>query len=149
MKNKKNIILVVCFVVVALISFYAGSKFAGVKNTAQQNSGGFVRGGTTNGAPRGMRSGGFVNGQILSKDANSITVQLSSFGQSSGATQVQQGSKIVFYTNKTSVMKTTDGTLDDLVIGKNISVTGAANPDGSVNAESIQIRPVVPTKPQQ
>jgi len=155
MKNKKIVGLVIAFIVVAGISFYAGSKFGGNSNPAPmaQNGNGFARaGGATNGAgtQRGARAGGgFVSGQIVSKDATSITVQLNAVGSQNGTanTQTQEGSKIVFYTNGTAIMETTDGTVDDLAVGKNISVTGTANPDGSVNAQSIQIRPAAPAKP--
>ena len=146
MQNKKTIGLVICFVVVALISFYAG-KSVGAKNVSSlaQNAGGFTRNGM-GGGQRAMRGGGFVGGQIIAKDATSITVQLNTpasgpNGQN-GAGQTQgTGSKIVFYTGSTNIMKTTDGTVDDLAIGKQVSITGTANPDGSVNAQSIQIRP--------
>ena len=114
-----------------------------------------MRNGGTPGGTRGTRvGGGFVGGQIIAKDATSITVQLKALGgqngPNSGATQTQgQGSKIVFYTNGTNVMKTTDGTANDLIVGKDITVTGTANPDGSVNAQSIQIRPTTPAQPTQ
>ncbi len=37
-------------------------------------------------------------------------------------------------------MKTVDGTLADLEVGKQVTVTGDQNPDGSVNAKSVQVR---------
>jgi hypothetical protein len=39
------------------------------------------------------------------------------------------------------VLKTTAGTSNDLVVGTNVSVQGTANPDGSVSAQIISIRP--------
>ena len=155
MKNKKTIMLVIGFVVVAIISFYIGTKSAGGQNTnsVAQGANGFARNGAMGGGQRGMRNGGgFVSGQIVSKDANSVTVQLNQTGSQNGQNganvQTQQGSKIVFYTDKTNVMKTIDGALTDLVIGKEVSINGTANSDGSVNANSIQIRPTS-TQPKQ
>ena len=153
MKNKKTVGLVIGFIIVAGISFYAGGKFTSNSGPAPmaQNGNGFTRNGAgANGGQRGMRAGGgFVSGQIVSKDATSITVQLSPMGGQNGSTntQTQEGSKIVFYTNGTNVMKTTNGTIDDLTVGKDISVTGTANSDGSVSAQSIQIRPATPVAP--
>ena len=160
MKNKKMISLVVGFVVVALVFFLIGSSYGkgkalvvgNVGQLGQMRSGG-TGGGFTGGQRGGRAGGGNVFGTILSKDANSITVELRSMGPNNGTAQnVAQGSgsKIVFYTNKTIVAKTVDGTLADLVVGKAVSVSGTANPDGSVNADSIQLRtvPVVQVKTQ-
>ncbi|MES2023154.1 MAG: hypothetical protein V4439_00535 [Patescibacteria group bacterium] len=135
-KNKKIVGLVLCAVILAVVSFYAGMRYGGNNvqaaiNSRGQNFGqyGGMNGGM-NGGMRGMRSGGgFVNGEILSKDAQSITVK----------TQ-DGGSKIVFYTDKTTVMKTVEGAVSDLVVGVKVAIIGVANSDGSVNANSVQIR---------
>lgn len=148
MKNKKNIILIVGFVLVALISFYAGSSFSSPKkNTNTQNNfGQFGQGAQMGQGQKGARTGGGnVFGKIIAKDANSITVELGSFGPNGTTSKdaqntTQTGSKIVFYTDQTTVTKTTNGIIGDLVVGKNISVSGSANPDGSVNAQTVQIR---------
>jgi hypothetical protein len=155
MSKKTKIGLIIGFVVVAVIAFYTGDKYANGQNTASvtQNASGYARtGAMASGAQRGARAGGgFVSGQIVSKDATSITVQLNvpAGPNSDATTSAMTGSKIVFYTNNTSIMKTTDGTADDLTLGKQVSITGTANPDGSVNAQSIQIRPAVPMQPTQ
>src|ERR1035437_5699242 len=113
--NKKIISLVVGGIVLAGISFYAGNQYANSKNQSalSQNTASGARGGFA--GQRGTRTGGgAVNGKIIAKDANSITVELSSFGQNGGTapasgTPVSQGSKIVFYTNATPVIKTVNG----------------------------------------
>ena len=143
--NKKNIMLVAGFVVAILIAFYAGtaySKSKSVKTPQDRNQAGFGMPNSQFGQ-KGMRAGGGnVFGQIIAKDANSITVEIKAPNGQNGATTANTGtgSRIIFYTEKTTVSKTTDGTIADLTVGKNITVQGTANPDGSVNAMSFQIR---------
>jgi hypothetical protein len=145
MKNKKNIILGGAFILVAIIFFFIGKHSVAQPVVQDQNGG--TRGQFGGGK---MRGGGNVFGQIISKDANSVTVQLGSFGRpgDANANQNQVGSKIVFFTDKTSVLKSVDGTTDDLAIGKTVMITGSTNPDGSVSANSIQLRtmPEIPQK---
>ena len=151
MENKKTISLIVGFVILAGISFYAGNMYASAKNKTQATQIGnsfAMRNGIGNGTQRGLRTGsGNVFGQIIAKDANSITVQLNTPTGPIGdnTTTTEKGSKIVLYTNTTIVSKMTTGTINDLVIGTNVNVQGTANADGSVSAQSISIRPTIST----
>jgi hypothetical protein len=78
--------------------------------------------------------GGITGGEIISKNTTGVTIQLQA-----------GGSKIILISNSTPVTKTISGTLDDLVIGKQISVTGTTNADSSITATSIQIRQATTT----
>lgn len=126
-------------------SFYGGMKYADSKRAAAFNanrnganfrSGNFAAGGATRGtgAPGANVRGGSVNGEIISKDNTSITIKLR-----------DGGSQIIFFSTSTLIMKSSAGSADDLLLGENIMVNGSANADGSVTAQSIQLRPALLT----
>jgi len=146
---KKNIIVGIAIIVVVVVgagSFYGGMRYGQSKSSAgggldnlsaEQRQVRFQQmGGANAGGQRGTRTGnGSAAGEIISKDANSVTVKLN-----------DGGSKIVFFSTSTQVMKFSTGSLNDLVVGENITISGTANQDGSVTAQSIQLRPAT-TKP--
>jgi len=72
----------------------------------------------------------FSGGNIIKKDDTSITVQLK-----------DGSSKIIFLSGATKIMKSVQGLASDLTVGEQVTVSGAKNLDGSVTAQSIQIRP--------
>lgn len=124
------------------IGFYGGMRygqskgFGSFQNLTQeqrqqrmQQMGGA---GIRNGGTAGVRGdgGGFFSGEIISKDDKSVTVKMS-----------DGGSKIVFYSGSTQIGEFTTGNADNLEIGKSVGVNGQANSDGSITAQSIQIRP--------
>jgi hypothetical protein len=126
-KNTK-IVGAVIIVIVLGLSFYSGMRYGGNNVAAAaaarganfQNRGvGGVRGG----------AGGGTAGNIISKDATSVTVGLR-----------DGGSKIVFFSPSTSILTSASGTPADLIAGKQVVVQGAANKDGSVSATNIQVR---------
>ena len=82
--------------------------------------------------------GGATVGQILSENAQSITISLPS-----------GGSEIIFLDNTTPITKQVSGTMSDLTVGTTVSVVGTTNTDGSVSAQSVQIRPAMAVKPTQ
>jgi len=137
---------IVIIILVGAGAFYGGMTYgkkmavaattAGANATGTTGAGGSTgQGGRRGGGGFGGRNAGnFVMGQILSKDATTITV--STMGG---------GSKIIFYSTSTPVRKMVEGTPADLMVGTNIVVTGSANSDGSVNADSIQLRPATTT----
>lgn len=98
----------------------------------QQGGGGFPGAGFAGaggGRRNGAAGGGLVNGEVVSKDAQSVTVKLAD-----GST------KIVFYSASTTVSKSATGTAADLTAGTGVLVTGTTNSDGSVTATRIQLR---------
>jgi len=142
MKNKKNIILIVGSVILATICFYAGTAYSGSKKPANFPGDPSQFGQNKLGQGKGIQiGGGNISGQIIAKDATSITVELKSTTNQGDSSTSGTGSKIIFYTEKTPVSKMTDGTIDDLIIGKEVSIQGTTNTDGSVIAKSISIRP--------
>jgi hypothetical protein len=150
---KKILLLVIAVIIAGGIGFYGGMSYGGNKaKTANNQAGAFTRNGAgigqgmrgVTGGNQGagtrtvqagmMRNGGFINGEILSKDDKSVTIK-----DNAG------GSKIVFLASSTQIMKFTPGSLDDLRVGENFMITGLANPDGSVVAQTIQSRPNIAT----
>ena len=139
--QKNLIIAVVITAIVAGGAGFAYGKKAGATSAATTLSQGQSgRGNFAGGTGRGGRTGGgAVGGQIIAKDANSITVELRG-NQTDGSA----GSKIIFLSDTTQVMKSAQGTTSDLTIGTQVMAIGTPNADGSVNAQSVQIRPTTP-----
>lgn len=142
--NKKN--LLVCAIIIILVgggAFYGGMQYGVSKTKAVQaasrgNFGGGTGGnggqrgaqGVQNGGQRAGGGTGFINGAIISKDDTSITVK------------AQDGSsKIIFFSNSTTIGKTAAGSISDLNADEQVIVNGKANSDGSITAQNIQIRP--------
>ena len=83
----------------------------------------------------GGRTGGgtganFLNGEVIAKDEQSLTLKMP-----------DGGSKIVFFSDSTQISKTTEGLINDIDIGKQIMVSGDQNSDGSYTAKTIQLSP--------
>lgn len=156
---RKKIIISILIIIIGGGCFYGGMKYssAKVKNSASlsaptrnfqdfqnmnqeerqqriQDMGGIRRAGSGQQAVSGS-----ISGEIISKDEKSITVKLRDYRQ--GESQNESGgSKIIFFSDSAKISKLAEGSAEDLQIGKNISVFGQANSDGSVIAESIQLR---------
>lgn len=135
---KKTIFIIALTAVLAASGgFYGGTLYSKSKKVAFGNLSEedrrqqFQQMGTAQigGGNERARIGSGTSGEIISKDDESITVKLAN-----------GGSKIVFVSAATEIMKTTVGTADDLSVGKTIIVTGDANSDGSISAKTIQAR---------
>lgn len=132
MNKDKKIGLMIGLVVVLCVAFYGGMVY-GKSQIPARGTQAFGQNGVA--GARGVRNvgGGFTTGQIISGDANSITISTQG-----------GGSKIIFVDNNTKVSKQAIGTWGELTVGTEVSITGTPNADGSVTAQSIQIRPNTP-----
>ena len=116
-------------VVVAGLIFYAGMRVGNMQSSKKLAS--FSNRSQVPGATRRFGGGqGFVGGTVLSLDAQSMTIKM------------QDGnSRIVIFGSSTEITKSASGSLQDLTAGKNVTINGKQNSDGSITAQMIQIRP--------
>lgn len=124
----------IVLVAVGAVAFFGGVKYQGSKTSQFP---GFA-GGPEGQGWRGQRSGSGrqafapVAGEIISQDADSITVKL------------QDGSsKIVLLSGSTTINKTDKASKLDLRKGEKVRVIGTENSDNSVTAQNIQLNPQV------
>lgn len=145
--NKTIIGLVIALVIVGAGSFYGGMLYGKSKGGAQSLSAqerqqrfGQMGGGQGRVGNR-VAGSGFVNGDIIAKDDKSLTIKLRDGGLPTG----QAGSKIIFLSGSTQIMKSVDGSISDLSVGQNVMINGSTNADGSLTAQSIQLRTATST----
>ena len=141
--SKKIIISIAILLAVAGGSFYGGifyeksrspiNNFAGGANR-QNRTGQGQQGNTRFG---GAGASGMASGEIVSKSNGSVTVKMRN-----------NSSKIIVLPGSVSISKPNPGTLDDLSAGTEITVMGSPNSDGSITAQTIQIRPASSTIPE-
>lgn len=144
---KKTILGVAIVIVLLAAAFYSGMQYAQTGSfnnlfTAEKMQQRLPRGGPGDfGGPGGFagpgRNANFVAGEIIAADTASVTVK-----------SADSGSKIIFVSDSTKITKTNEGSLKDLVLGEQIMANGTTNSDGSISAESIQIRPLAPAPGQ-
>ncbi len=127
-------VIIAALIVGGGAGYYAAGMMggsSGADRAAWGNREGGPRGAGMMGGARGARGGaGFAAGEVIAKDETGITVK-----SPDGST------KIIFVTESTEVMNAEKGTVSDVVVGKNVMVNGTPNQDGSVTAQSVNIRP--------
>lgn len=125
---KKQVPVIAVGALLVAAAFYGGMQVGAARTDGPAEFGGMPPGMERAGMMRG--AGGFVAGDILSTDGETITVRLQ-----------DGGSKILYWSDATAILTGAEGSSADLVTGARVTVTGTANDDGSVTATSIQVRP--------
>lgn len=140
---KKIIPFVAIIIVIAGGAFYGGMKYGeskvspsnfsrqGLQDLSEEdrqqlfqgNIGESLRGGTAREA-----GAGFLNGEVIDKDEQSLTLRT-----------MDGSSKIIFFSGSTEISKTAEGLVSDIEIGKQITISGEQNSDGSYTAKTIQL----------
>ncbi len=128
-KNKVAIIVGVACIVVGFIGGFLIGRSSGISRTAEN----FGQNGSRQFARMGGQNGSTVAGEVSAVDGNSITVILRN-----------GGSNIVFYSTSTPVAKSVEASSSDIAIGQQVIIAGTSNSDGSITANSIQIRSAAP-----
>ncbi len=131
MHKNLTVVVVVTAMVAGTAGYWLGSTAQSQPAASMMRAGQFSQGGVSGGMGRQRgQSGGLINGEVVGKDATSLTVKTS-----------DGNSRIVLLSGSTTILKTASATLDDILDGVRVMVTGTANTDGSLTAQSIQVRP--------
>jgi hypothetical protein len=125
------------FVLGGAVGWFGGTHYSNSKLPQRGDIAAMMRNGQGGGAVR-QGVGNMVAGEIISKDATTITLKLT-----------DGGSRIVFLSDTTDIeiTKVASGSVSDLVAGVGVTVRGTQNDDGSVTAQSVQLRPAIPVTP--
>lgn len=137
MKRQHVLIALAIIFCVGVGAFYGGMQYdkkitADARTIARTQFGAGAKGQGGRGmmGGRGQNGGGFVAGEVLSKDDKSLTIKTP-----------DGGSTIVYFSAELSVRKSESGNLSDVAAGEKIVINGKANSDGSFTADTIQISP--------
>lgn len=143
MKQNQIIVFLVAMVIAAGIGFWGGMTYQKNQTLTNFRNGNFVgRNGSFNGAPNGPngmmanRRGGQVVGEVLSTDANSVTIKTA-----------DGSSKIILLTSTTSIVNSTVASTTDLKAGTKVAIFGNTNTDGSITAQNVQLNPIERFRP--
>lgn len=132
--NKNAVLVGVLLIVFAAGGFFAGMQYQQSQSNSlrQRFAGGFgARNGQFMGAATNRNNSRPVSGEIISADSKNLTVKMP-----------DGSSKIVLFSDKTSINKAAAGSVSDLKAGERVFVSGATNSDGTVSADMIQLNPL-------
>lgn len=115
-------------------TFAGGNRQGGSVQDNQATRQGMGQNGGQSGNMRrgGQNGGGFVTGEILSKDDKSLTIKTP-----------DGGSTIVYFSAAMNVRKADTGSLSDIVVGQQVMINGKNSPDGSIFADTLSIVPPI------
>jgi len=111
--KKLILVILITAIIVGGGAFYGGMKYGQNKNFTRQPSSNLQNTYFQNRQPQqfGAADRGVIVGDILSKDDKSITVKLR-----------DGGSKIILFSDSIEIVKSVNGTINDLEIGKAIMI---------------------------
>ncbi len=140
---KKLLLIIIAIIIVGGGAFYGGMKYSQNKspfsNLSRQNFQnlsseqrqqlfqGNVGGNMQKGVGKGTGAG-FLKGEVIDKDEQSLTLKM-----------MDGSSMVIFFSGSTEISKTAEGLINDIEIGKQITVSGDQNSDGSYTAKTIQL----------
>ena len=127
----KKYLVHIVWLVIAIVAL-GGGFFWGKASGAATRAAGFAGAysSSTRRAAGGAAGGGLVTGTIATIGSSSITLQLAN-----------GNSEVVFYSTSTPVSEPTKVSVNTLKVGTTVMVGGTSNSDGSLTAQTIQVRP--------
>ncbi|MBN1258230.1 hypothetical protein JXA05_00550 [Candidatus Peregrinibacteria bacterium] len=136
MTKKTRLIIIISAFILAVAAFCGGALYGRHGRSNMPGPNGFAGEGVKVGRIRTPTGADFMSGEILSKDDRSITLKMR-----------DGNTKIIFYSESTDIGKFAKGSAADLSISQIVMVSGKNNPDGSLTAANIQIRPELSAPP--
>jgi hypothetical protein len=126
----KKYLVHIVWLVIAIVAL-GGGYFWGKASGAAARTAGFagIYSSSTRRLAGGAAGGGLVAGTIATMDSSTITLQLAN-----------GNSEVVFYSSSTPVSEPTIVSASALKVGTTVMVAGTSNSDGSLTAQTIQVR---------
>lgn len=152
MTSRNIIITIIVALVVGTGAFYGGTvyeKSSLAKQNLLREANGQGNGGQRRGPGQGGGLGGagfarggngdFVAGDVISKDDPAPEQAQNGAGKSITVKTRDGGTKIIFFSDSTTIGKSVQGSISDLASGQQVMVSGKSNPDGTFTSHQIMI----------